>query len=471
VSVGNPPVHQSTSVVRLLDRLWCVMSTMRLTAVLLVWLAAVIVLGVLIPQSPYHMDAPLARSQWLSSIPRQAWPLVEWLQPLGVFNLLNTAWLWLPMALLFAHALVVMAAWVPTAWRRAITPLSEPARARAEMPIPGRSFRLTILRDEPGMCTGQPIIEHLKQIGYGVLADEDVQRFTAWRWRWGWLVLVCVYAGLALTALGLILQGGLGQTHEINLEPGNVTPLPGMATINLVLDDVTAVGGNPLNPAVVSATLRTFTELGGVQSFTLGIHRSRLLHGMWLTMLDARPVVVVAVTDTQSGESLLLQPFVARAAPQERVRLPLAESPDARFAGVPSRNVTLRVDYPVASGQLAATPFSVSFFRGVETDPSFTASLKDGEETTFDGARYRVSLDYDIHTRMHVGLWWLVVAVGGAIVVLCSCLLTARQPVWVRAYAETGTKGCQVTLVVDTLADERMLRLQLQALATPDAKS
>jgi hypothetical protein len=54
--------------------------------------------------------------------------------------------------------------------------------------------------------------------------------------------------------------------------------------------------------------------------------------------------------------------------------------------------------------------------------------------------------------------------------VLCSCFLAARQPVWVQACNETETTGCQVTLVVDTLADEQTVRLQLQGLTVPDTK-
>ncbi|GAG18152.1 unnamed protein product, partial [marine sediment metagenome] len=197
---------------------------------------------------------------------------------------------------------------------------------------------------------------------------------------------------------------------------------------------------------------------------------SQLLEGMWLTFLDIGPVVEITAVDAETGEQVLLQPFVAGVPPKGNVRLPLDTSADVRFAGVPSRNVTLRVDRLDGDDDRSATPiFAVSFFRGVESSPSQSVSLESGQEAIFGDVRYRAVLDYDVLLQAHAGLWWVLAGAGWGVTVLSLLLLAVVPPVMVRGQVAAGTGGCQVVLTADGLGGERLRQRMLQLITPGDA--
>jgi hypothetical protein len=145
---------------------------------------------------------------------------------------------------------------------------------------------------------------------------------------------------------------------------------------------------------------------------------------------------------------------MARTTPQLRVRLPLSENPDARFAGVPAHNVTLRVDY-VAAGSAASPRFTLHFFRGAETAPSLVTELGDGDETSFEHVRYLVKLDHDVRLRAQVSLWWLLAAAGWTIVAASAVLLALVRPIWIHGRIVSGARAPRLMVLVDALAGER----------------
>ena len=455
-----------------LDKVWRILASPHLTVILLVWMAVVLALSSVIPQVPPHIEDPIVRSRWLAGIPILTPPLVERLQPLGVFDLLGSVWLRLPLALLLAHAMVVLAAWGPAVWHCVRASLPSPAGEgdwRDEVNAPGKSFRLDLSWSEPAAQVSHRIIGRLEKAGYCVLPGaeyppgEGQPSFVAWRRRWVWLALAGIYLGLALVSLGLILGGWLSQADEVNMEPDNPAKLPVVNASSLVLDKVTTAGNDPLKPAAGVVSMRVLTGVGESQQLNLQLHRSRLFRGMWLTLTDLRPVAVVTATDIETGESILLQPFSAHTPSRERVRLPLAGNSEARFAGVPSKNVTLRVDYQ------AATPvFSLFFFRGAAAQPSQGVSLDSGGEATFEKVRYRLTLDYDALLRANSTLWWLVVAVGWGVVVLSLILLAVAPPIHLRGQVTAERKGSQVTLAVDMVGDEQRFHHELRALVISD---
>jgi hypothetical protein len=371
--------------------------------------------------------------------------------------------------LLLAHALVVLASRAPTAWRRVFRPASLLTSPVEESPILGKPLRLVCQSDEPDVRSCQEIASRLKQAGHRVMVDEGARSIVAWRWRWGWLAPAAIYAGLGLLALGLVLQGWLGQVHEINLAPGDAVPVPGAAPSNLVLEGVSGPVSSPDVQDGSMVAMRVVSEAGDGQPVTLDRHDSRLVRGIWLTVLDVRPMVEISAVDGQTGADLMLQPFVAQAAPRQRVRLPLAEDPDARFAGVPSQNVTLRVDYP--TGDDRPRRLSLSFFRGVDAAPSYVVALGDGEQTTFDGVYYRVTIDHDVRVRAWVGLWWVLTAVGWGMIAVGCGFLAVDRPVWVRSLIVPTTQGSRAVTLVDTLADERVVGQQLRELIMGDKQT
>lgn len=465
--MNNIAERQTSGWVSLLDRLWRILAWIRLTVILLVWVAAVLALSAVIPQAPPHIEDPIVHSQWLANLPISARPAVERLQPLGVFNLLDSVWLRLPLALLLAHALVMLADLGPAVWRRARWSLDELSSL-------GKSFQFDRDLPDPVEHVSQQFISRLGKAGYrvsspqrGDISGQGQKDFIAWRWRWSWLGLAGIYLGLGLASVGLILGSWLGQAQGVNLEPDSPMPLPAADALNVVLEKVTVPGGNPLKPATGVASMSILTGVGESQRLTMRLHSSRLLRGMWLTLADLRPMAEVTAVDAETGENVLLQPFSPRTPAQEWVRLPLIGDPEMRFVGVPSQNVTLHVDYQI-DDEDRHPAFAFSLFRGAEPHSSHSATLGSGEKVAFDGVYYLITFDYDVMLRVNSALWWVTVAVGWGVVVLSFIVLTVAPPVYVQGSAESTRKGSRLTLAVDVLGDEQRRHRELKALITPD---
>ncbi len=449
-----------------------------LTVILLVWTAVVLTFSAVIPQAPPHVEDAVVRSQWLADIPLMVRPLVERLQPLGLLNLLGSAWLRLPLALLIAHSLVVLADWIPALWNRLGWPipvLTGDGTWQDETPGPGTSFRLDGSRAESSDQSRQHVTQWLEKAGFRIwpgaesaAPDGSQSGFVAWRWRWSWLAGAGVYVGLGLAAFGLILGGWLNQVDEVDVQPGNPTPLSPANGPTLAIERVTTVGSDPLRPAAAEASLRVLSGAGKGQPLTLSLHDSRLFQGMWLTLFDLRPIATVTATDVVTGGKVLLQPFSAHTPPQDMVRLPLAENPETRFVGVPARNLTVRVDYQPPANRSSLPAFSLFFFRGAETRPSQSLTLESGSEVTLDRIRYRLTFDYEARLRVNSALWWLAIAGGWGIAALSFVLLAVAPPVRARGRWAMDDKGCHITLAVDTWDGEQRLRQALRALLAPD---
>jgi hypothetical protein len=484
--VNDVAAPQATGWGNPLDRLWSILAWPGLTVILLVWVAVVLALSAVIPQAPPNIEDPIVRSQWLANIPISVRPVVERLQSFGLFSLLDTVWLRLPLVLLLTHALVVLANLGPAIWHRL-------RGSSGEVSPLGRSFQLGRDASESVERVCQQLTSLLEKVGYRVLSlqdkstsVQDQEDFIAWRWRWSWLGLAGIYLGLGLASVGLILAGWLGQVQEVNLEPDNPTPLPIAGAPNLVLEAVAVTGDDPLRPATGVAAMRMATGVGESQNLALRLHGSHLLRGIWLTLAELRPMVEVTAVEEETGEDVLLQPFSPRIPALERVRLPLKGDPETRFVGVPSENVTLQVNYVpeaehsrrtreilevgrVEGGDRHSGPnFSLSFFRGAEASPSRSASLPSGGEVTFDGVRYQVTFDYNVMLRVNRALWWIAVAVGWAVAALSSIVLTVVPPVYAQGSVAAAETGCRVILTIDSMGDAKRRLGELRALITPD---
>ncbi|PWH20909.1 MAG: hypothetical protein DDG58_00450 [Ardenticatenia bacterium] len=446
--------------------LWRGLTSPQLTLVALLWLSGVIGLSYIIPQSPYSLDEPLAYSQWFANMPPFLWPWVDDLRALGFFQLRTSAWLRLPLALLLLHALALCASALPVAWQRTRA-RSEPARflerSRDETPPAlGRSLGLAVWRAAVAEHMFSNTLQQLAQDGYTVRSDPRARVGLAWRGCLGWWALCSIYLGLALLAMGLLLHSWLSRTYVLRLQPGQITSVPGLPDLALQLEE-TQITGNPLDPLEGVVQVRRVDAASGGEMITLPLHAGRLVGAMWWTVVDITPMVEVTARDAHRDETLELWSFVPSARAQPRARLSLSDEGDASFVSLPTRNVTLRVG---RASQHGASPsqFTLSFFRGLETEPVWTAALHDGDELLFDGVRYRTSLSHDVQLRVQQGLWWVVAALGWLGVALGGVWLALRRPIWLVVRVKDEAGGCRMTIWVDTLAPHSPLPGQLRTL-------
>ena len=453
----------------LMDWLWRALTRPSVTVILLVWLVVILALSIIVPQFPRHVEDPLVRSRWLAGFPTSAWALIQQLQTLGVFNLSGSIWLRLPLALLLAHALLMLASWGPAAWRcaRQMQQLPSEALVDAEATGPGRAVRAEESWPSALAITAGQIASRLEQTGFRVLSRSGASSCLAWQWRWSWLAVAGAYLGLALGALGLILTSWLGEAIDLTLEPHGNAQLAG--PVNLALDTVTVSGDDALHPGGGRLELRALTGVGESQSLGLALHDSRLWRGTWLTAVGVRPVVELAAEDAATGQRVPLQPSVTHTAARELLRLPLTDAPDMRLASVPARNLTVRVDYQAGQGQTDVPAFVVSFYQGKQSSPVQSQPVANGAEVAFDGTRYRVRLDYDAMLEAQVGLWWALAALGWGMVILCMVWLAAAPPVILACRLTAEGAGSRVTCLARGVCDVGLLSGQLLELLAPGA--
>ncbi len=445
---------RATEWTNLLDRLWRLLMWPRLTVILWVWVAVVFTLSAVIPQAPSQVQDPLVRSQWLAGVPAMARPAVERLSVFGVFDVLDSGWLRLPLVVWLAHSLVMLAHLGPGIWSRL-------KGQRGEMKPLGRLLQLDRNTSQPADDAYQRLTGRLEARGYRLLPGDEPGSFVAWRRRWSWLALTGIYLGLGLLSLGLMLTNWLGQVQEIRLQPGNLMPLPGAGVANLVLDRVTIAGNDPLKPGSGLASVRLVSGVGESQNLGLTLHRSRLLQGMWMTLVELAPVVEARASNVETGSEVLLQPFSPRVPAQPQVRLPLSGDSEARFVGVPSQNITLHID--LQADKASSMPesrdtgpvFLLSFFRGADPSPSGSAALRSGEEATFDGVRYRVIFDYDALLRINTGMWWIIIGTGWALAALSFVLLVVMPPITMRVHVQPAGGDSRISLSVDAWGDDQ----------------
>jgi hypothetical protein len=452
--VNDVAAPRPVGFISLLDRLWHFLTWSRLTVILLVWVAAILALSAVIPQAPSQIEDPIVRSQWLASMPIQVRPAVERLEGLGIFSLIHSAWLRLPLVLLLAHSLVMLARLSPVIWQHV-------SGQTGELEHLAKSFPLdrTLADTQERVC--EQLARGLEAAGYRIGYRDAPELFVAWRRRWSWLWLAGVHLGLGFAALGLILMSWLGQVQELSLSPDSSTPLPTSGAPNLILEKVAATGINPLEPTSGLAFLRLVSGVGQSKPLSLGLHRSRLVRGLWLTLTHMRPVVELQAVDAQNGSRVLLQPFSPRLPAQERVRLLLLGDPETRFIGVPSQNVTLHVDLPTETqnpapqGEKVEPTFLISFFRGADANPVYSVPLRSGQQVTFEGVHYRVAFDYDAVVLVNSPLWWIAVAVGWGLTALSFIVLVLAPPTYVWGGVRVVRNGSRITLRVDMCGDER----------------
>jgi hypothetical protein len=478
--VNDVTESRTANLVNLLDGLWRLLASPRLTVILLVWVAVILALSTVVPQTPPNIEDPVVLSQWKAKFPFAIRPVVERLQPFGVFDLLESVWLRLPLALLLAHALVVLADLGPAVWHYVR------GSPDGEYPL-GRTFPIERHMAIPVDESGQQLIGWLREAGYRILpaqtqggdaSAQDKMDFFAWHWRWSWLGLAGIYIGLGLASVGLILQSWLGQVQDVNLGLDNAITLPATGAPSLVLEGVQDTRGDPMRPTSGVALVRMESEGRESRLRAWRLHSGRLLRGVWLTLADLRPMAEVTAVDTVTGEQVLLQPFSPRMSPQERVRVPLVGDSETRFIAVPSQNVTLHVDYQAdaqyppsiwetfergrvkSEDRQPGPSLFLSIYRGVEVDPSLSTSLNSNETVEFRGVQYLIAFDYDDYDatlRLNSALWWAAVALGWGIAALSIIQLAIVPPVYVRGGVAAVEEGSQLSLVVNTVGDERVI--------------
>jgi len=97
-------------------QIWKVAGSPKTTAVLLLIIAVVILLGLFIPQQP-DLNTPM--SVWLTTLPPAFEPVGEFLFLFGFSRIFHSVLFWIPAALLLLNSLIALAQYSLPSWQRA----------------------------------------------------------------------------------------------------------------------------------------------------------------------------------------------------------------------------------------------------------------------------------------------------------------------------------------------------------------
>jgi cytochrome c biogenesis protein ResB len=197
---------------------WYVLRSPKTTAVLLVILVMVLLLGLIVPQqSETVFTATPDLAAWITSLPAWLQPAGETLFFLGFSKIFQTFWFWLPVALLLLNSLIVLADYVPGSWQRlgkTAPPIEwqHPLARRVE-----HSVRLPSLPDD--------FLETLKGLlqekGFSLYAPvESEQRVvSAAQRRWAWSGVTLFYVGLIVLIGAFLITYASVKTARLTLSP------------------------------------------------------------------------------------------------------------------------------------------------------------------------------------------------------------------------------------------------------------
>lgn len=283
MDTAKPPSSQWTA--RLTAGTWQFMRQRRLTWGLLLVLAGVLLLGSVLPQQPRSVDG------WLTALPR---PLAEGLFFLGFAHLFRTVWVWLPVAGLLLHSLIMLAEITPGAWTRVKQPVPP---INWQHPLARRAEHVARLSE----TTDASLASH----GFQIDPDEANYTLSASRYRWNWLAPTAFYGGLVLLVLALFISRYALQLEHLTLTPN----APEASTVldeplTLTDDNAVQIGDTPLGWTMYLPTVR---------------------RGAILWPWRQNPVLAVEVRDA-AGERLRLLPRQTDLVPAEQLYLPLDAS-------------------------------------------------------------------------------------------------------------------------------------------------
>jgi hypothetical protein len=436
------------------DSLWRMFASPYTTMLLLIGLAALVCVGIFVPQRPAQAVADLtANSLWLASLRERYQSATDWLVGLSLVDI-HRSMLLRGLLGLLAFNLLLGTVDLIHPWH--LVPLAIP-RSRHQSGSPHGGGTLvggTSLSEAPGR-----LLERLKEalLAHRYRLHEGSNR--DWLYADRFVVFtVLVYLGLLLLIGGLALSEGTAWWEEgVTLRPGQVLPL-GHGTELAVRAQVSEASYD----ATTDKWHEQYTELTflrehqQVEQRALYDHAPSFYAGLLFYPTSTVPALLVQAQDAtgrnlalqtpESGATQLLEValvFRQEESPQYIIMLDLKpgsqrgrqfqEKANERYVIVPGRDLYLRVLHaPPGPGESGPT-FHVEGFRGSETSPFFEHQLSSEDSVEIAGDRYVFEAQRYAVIKFGQDYGLAPIFVGAAMVLVGIVLSAWRHPrrVWV----------------------------------------
>ncbi len=473
MSASSPPPRD------LLSSLWRFLASRRLFLILITVLTLALIISTAVRQIPDSLavTGPTEYSRLLAELTLAYGTLGPILQSLGFFDLGQTLWFRLLLALLALHSLMRMADQV-ILWKH----LRDPS-PQASLPVSGLSVEqlwiaaplatvVTLLQIELGsrfahVVTSGSAGETALALPHERLGDQSAalpepavvtseSTVHATRGALGAVGNALSYLGPVLVLLALFVTQYYGwRDVGLRLAPGRQLTLAERPDVTITANTVGA------------ATQLTVSRGSQVQTLTLAPGRPARLGLVGLHQTGDGSALQVAVQNS-AGQAIPLRPLVGGAQADEQEVMFLQSQEEISLA-VPLRSIVLRfVHFASLPEQGFAGPVTLAQAFAVGTDePVFSEFVTQpgvftiGADTyTFTPARY-VQFDavYD------PGLW--LALLGGFVTFIGLAMFAARAPA--RAWAWLAGRGDETAATLAVLGSGPATRHELAALVDPVA--
>jgi len=287
---------------------WSVLRTPETFTLSLIVLAAILSLGSLIPQQPPALTGDRDFAAWLTDQPALYQALIPILRPIGLFQVFESTWFWLPVAWFLFVCLVTAADYLPFLNRLS---RKNPSVSAGDLG-PSHPFkdqtatsRLVPAPSDAGKSAASslPLAQVQTQLeaeAYHTILNQEQQTLTATRHQRRWWGPMLIIIGIIFILAGSVIQAlwGHRQTFELPLKGNNVAYL----------------GTDPISIRSFTPQSDTFARLVGGQAVVdIGevknrqwqLHRPYRHQQWWLILAGLRPNIRIDLAQSnQSAETM-----------------------------------------------------------------------------------------------------------------------------------------------------------------------
>jgi len=359
----------------ILDALWRLFSSRRLTLALLAAIALVVSLSAIFPQAP--SDIAMGSSEyghWYAELRARYLQWTDPLENLGLFNIYRSFWFKLPLAFLILNLIICTVRQFESVSDRRTVSAREFDRVFKRASQTGTFVSSGTVRRAVDNLSAL-----LETHRYKVAIEQEARGsyLTARRFsltRWGALV---GHVGLLVAIVGLLLGDRLDwREEEISLSPGQMYQIQHVPSLSLRLDDFQAKLYSDGTPRSYRAQL---TLLEGEKEIHNGLvipTAPFMYRGMTIYQRSHGPLIRISGIDAQ-GKPILLQTLVSGGSLEEEAIVQLSEEENEGYIAAPGQNLILRlVFHPRLSTDAGDMPaLLVQAYRGGVTDLVLSETL------------------------------------------------------------------------------------------------
>ena len=392
-----------------------------------------------------------AEADWIQSLPLGLQGLGPWLFFLGFSRLLQSAWFWLPVALLFLHCLIF------------IGEIAIPLRHRWQAPIASLKWQHPLARrfedsvrlsDDPDEFLAVRK-QRLQAAGFIVTeAAEGEQRMLGAKLRresWGGLVVL--YGGVLLLIVALLMSAvWLRQERRILSTQGIVRSNLLGATLAL-----TEIEGQRGQIVIQDLFADSPSETIDWRQFWPTFFGKYLIFP-----LAINPLLTIEMRDA-SGIPMPLVPLQETLTTTTQIVVPLAERDTPILFSTQSSPLVFQV---VSEGE---SGYNVQVQHAEEAELIRNLHVELGETVDIASLSGSIFLNHELEViiRQDLGLWLYPVAL---ILLIIGLVGFIRRPIQLWLIPDIKGRGGQLYGVVETFGSEREMRNFLaQILAEDDA--